>query len=235
MSENLKQIREEIDAIDDAMHDLLIRRASLVDTIRATKKKDGAPTVQPAREAEVMQRLLGRHTGNFPPLAVFSMWRELFSASALQQADLSVGVSKDVEDTHFVRNYFGCDMPLHFNMEDETLADDLLQDKQNFIVVPAILENTFWAKFMMNRKDIFMVGAFPYLETNRKTCFVLSKNEFKPSSKDRTLVLTLSENGDFGLKTFEGFLSEESDEIKALEKDYTTRILGGYPVMPDTQ
>ncbi|MBI1300343.1 MAG: hypothetical protein GC137_01665 [Alphaproteobacteria bacterium] len=235
MPENLKNIREEIDAIDDAMHDLLMRRASLVDKIRETKKKDGMPTVQPAREAQVMQRLLARHKGSFPALAVFAMWRELFSASALQQADLSVGVSKDVEEKHLVRNYFGCDMPIHLDMDAEILANNLLQDKHNFIVVSDILKYKFWAQFMMNHKDIFMVGAFPYLAADHKTCFVLSKNEFKPSSQDCTIVLTLSESGEYGLETFDGFLTTESAEIKNLEKDYTIRILGGYPVMPDKQ
>jgi chorismate mutase len=48
-SDNLELLRCEIDAIDDAVHDLLIRRAETVRRIGALKRPRGAAAAPPRR------------------------------------------------------------------------------------------------------------------------------------------------------------------------------------------
>ncbi|MFM7416430.1 MAG: chorismate mutase, partial [Alphaproteobacteria bacterium] len=60
----LQALRAEIDALDDAMHDLLMRRAGVVARMAASRAKVGAGSpLRPGREAAVLRRLLARHSG----------------------------------------------------------------------------------------------------------------------------------------------------------------------------
>jgi len=62
MPPDLQSLRREIDAIDDAIHDLLMQRARVVGGVLAAKGKGGA-VFQPAREADILLRLAARHRG----------------------------------------------------------------------------------------------------------------------------------------------------------------------------
>ena len=75
----LDDLRREIDEIDDEMHDLLMRRTTVVDAIGALKKSDGVPAIRPGREATILRRLITRHEGKFPRALVVRIWREILS------------------------------------------------------------------------------------------------------------------------------------------------------------
>lgn len=89
-SDTLKDLRSEIDLIDDALHDLLVRRSAVADRIAAAK--NGSGIVVPGREAQVLRRLLARHVGSFPKPVLVRVWRELFSAQVGLHARLSLAV-----------------------------------------------------------------------------------------------------------------------------------------------
>ncbi|HYZ32124.1 MAG TPA: chorismate mutase, partial [Crenalkalicoccus sp.] len=59
----LAALRAEIDTLDDALHDLLMRRAGVVARLAASRAKGDAPALRPGREAAVLRRLLARHAG----------------------------------------------------------------------------------------------------------------------------------------------------------------------------
>jgi len=93
----LARLRREIDAIDDAIQDLIVERTALVEKIGKSKARDGGRILRPAREATVLRRLVARHTGRFPAPALIRMWRELMAASAGLQAPLSLAVYMPAE------------------------------------------------------------------------------------------------------------------------------------------
>lgn len=86
----LDTLRQEIDRIDDAIHDLIMDRTALVERIRAAKG-DGV-VLRPAREAAILRRLMDRHEGHFPAASVVRIWREIISALTALQAPLSLSV-----------------------------------------------------------------------------------------------------------------------------------------------
>ena len=88
---NLADLRERIDDIDDAIHDLLMRRSALVEEIAAVKREDGV-VMRPGREAQVIRRLLRRHGGAFPHGILVRIWREIISACTSLQEPLAVAV-----------------------------------------------------------------------------------------------------------------------------------------------
>ncbi len=61
----LADLRKEIDRIDKAMHQLLMERGEIIDRLIAVKRSQetGTSAFRPAREAEMMRRLVKRHKG----------------------------------------------------------------------------------------------------------------------------------------------------------------------------
>lgn len=87
---NLDALRREIDAIDDAILDLLNRRAELVMEVGQVKTAEKRDFHVPNREREIYERLLARNTGPFPAEAVKSVFREIISASLALEAPMKV-------------------------------------------------------------------------------------------------------------------------------------------------
>lgn len=110
----LEQLRREIDRIDDQLHDLLMRRTGLVGQIAAAKT-DRKVTLRPGREAQILRRLVGRHAGEFPKLALVRIWREIVGALTGLQAPLHIAVHAAGRSTaaiELTRNHFGVVAPL---------------------------------------------------------------------------------------------------------------------------
>src|SRR5260370_13417752 len=78
---DLKGLRRRLDEIDDKLQDLLIDRAQIVSLVGASKKDGNRPAYQPAREAEIIHRLVGRHRGAFPVATLVRMWRGMVGAT----------------------------------------------------------------------------------------------------------------------------------------------------------
>ncbi len=88
---NLEAVRRDIDAIDDAIHDLLIKRTALVETVRSLKANDRIK-IRPAREAEIVYRLIARHHGPFPRRELVAIWRLIITATLSFEGSFSVAV-----------------------------------------------------------------------------------------------------------------------------------------------
>ena len=110
----LEQLRREIDRIDDQLHDLVMKRATLVSGIAAAKA-EGRVTLRPGREAQILRRLVGRHSGTFPKLALVRIWREIMGALTGLQGPFNVAVHAAGRSTaaiELARNHFGVVAPL---------------------------------------------------------------------------------------------------------------------------
>ncbi|MDO8605561.1 MAG: chorismate mutase [Phaeospirillum sp.] len=112
---NLELLRREIDRIDDSIHDLLMQRSAVVESIAAAKPA-GRVTLRPGREAAILRRLLGRHRGLFPKMALVRIWREIMGALVALQGPFMVAVhaaGRSTSAIEMARNHFGLVAPLH--------------------------------------------------------------------------------------------------------------------------
>src|SRR5262249_21184070 len=83
----LADLRREIDRIDASMHELLIERAETIDQLIAVKKtEETGSAFRPAREAEMMRRLVRRHHGSLPLDTAESIWRVIISTFTYVQS-----------------------------------------------------------------------------------------------------------------------------------------------------
>jgi chorismate mutase len=90
-SPSLADLRRDIDRIDEAMHRLLIERGEIIDRLIAIKRsQDSGSAFRPAREAEMMRRLVERHRGILPLDTVESIWRVIISTFTFVQAPFAV-------------------------------------------------------------------------------------------------------------------------------------------------
>ncbi|MEX2628543.1 MAG: chorismate mutase [Tistlia sp.] len=107
----LDALRREIDEIDDAIQELLIRRTEVSRRVGMTKGPN-ASALRPAREAAVLRRLVARHRGSLPRAVLVRLWREIFSASLAQQISLKVAVGGGAKLAQLAREQFGVLTPI---------------------------------------------------------------------------------------------------------------------------
>lgn len=120
----LESLRREIDAVDDAIDELIIRRTQLVEEVRVIKR--GWPIkIQPSREAAMIRRLLERHRGPFPKRDLVAIWRQLIVATLSFEGPFAVAVLVTPGEQAYwdlARDHFGMFAPMH---RETTVADVL--------------------------------------------------------------------------------------------------------------
>tara|TARA_B100001989_G_C24549077_1_gene472970 strand:+ start:1718 stop:2572 length:855 start_codon:yes stop_codon:yes gene_type:complete len=197
MSKTLSEIREEIDAIDNNVHDLLMRRADLVNSVASAKKKEGLQIVQPAREAAMIRRLLKRHTGPLPKSTIIGIWRELVGAVALLQSGMTVSVVEEQKDSRgweLAKGYFGSAVPMKRVGNTAEAITSVLEDDTSFAVMPWPVqgEDMPWWGHLFVQKELSIITALPYgaesLELSNEKALILSKIEFMDSGNDISLI-----------------------------------------------
>ena len=111
----LETVRQEIDAIDDAIDELIIRRTEMVEKVRVIKR--GWPIkIQPSREAAMIRRLLARHRGPFPKQDLVAIWRQLIVATLSFEGPFAVAVLVLPGEHAYwdlARDHFGMFAPMH--------------------------------------------------------------------------------------------------------------------------
>ena len=139
---SLANLRKEIDRIDEAMHQLLMERAGIIDRLIAVKRNDdsGASAFRPAREAEMMRRLVKRHKGILPLDTVESIWRVIISTFTYVQAPFSVHADLSAGDALMrdsARFHFGFTVPFVPHMGAAGVVAAVSDSKGDLGLVPA--------------------------------------------------------------------------------------------------
>jgi chorismate mutase/prephenate dehydratase len=113
---DLEQLRRRIDEIDDRLQDLLIERIDIVSRVGAHKRGNGGVTAyQPAREAEIVRRLVARNHGLLPSATLVRMWRELLAATVRLQGAFTIAIYAPPEAPglwDIARDHYGSHSPL---------------------------------------------------------------------------------------------------------------------------
>lgn len=202
MTNTLNEIRQKIDAIDNNVHDLLMERAALVSSVAAAKKKDGMQIVQPAREARLMRRLLGRHHGPLPKDTIVRIWRELIGSVQLLQTGLNVAVSADENADRYwdmAKNYFGSAVPMQKVQGYQNAVAAVRDGDVSFAVLPwpEFDGGSPWWANLLNRNGadtLSIVCSLPYCDeimvesSDLRRAVVISQIEFLPSDDDITFI-----------------------------------------------
>jgi chorismate mutase len=139
---SLDDLRKEIDRIDEAMHNLLMERAEIIDRLIAVKRsQETGSAFRPAREAEMMRRLVKRHKGILPLDTAESIWRVIISTFTYVQAPFAVHADLSAGDALMrdsARFHFGFTVPFVPHMGASGVVAAVSSSKGDLGLVPAI-------------------------------------------------------------------------------------------------
>ncbi len=138
----LADLRKEVDRIDEAMHQLLIERGEIIDRLIAVKRSQdtGTSAFRPAREAQMMRRLVDRHKGILPLDTVESIWRVIISTFTYVQAPFSVHADLTAGDALMrdsARFHFGFTVPFVPHMGAAGVVAAVSESQGDLGLVPA--------------------------------------------------------------------------------------------------
>ena len=137
----LPELRVEIDRIDGEMHGLLIKRGEIIDRLIAVKKtEETGSAFRPAREADMMRRLVKRHPGNLPFDTVESIWRVIISTFTYVQAPFAVHADLSAGDALMrdsARFHFGFTVPFVPHIGASSVVEAVSESRGDLGLIPA--------------------------------------------------------------------------------------------------
>ena len=164
----LADLRREIDRIDAAMHRLLMERGEIIDTLIATKKTaESGSAFRPAREADMMRRLVERHRGILPLDTAEGIWRVIIATFTYVQApfsvhaDLSAG-EPAMRDT--ARFHFGFTVPFVTHMGAAGVVAAVAASRGDLGLVPAMAAKNAWWTALEADAAPKIIARLPFVE-----------------------------------------------------------------------
>ncbi len=209
----LLALRAELDRLDDAVHDLLMRRAEVVGRVASLGVKGSVP-LRPGREASIIRRLLARHAGKLPMVGIVRIWRELICASTALQRPLLITVCELDEDRATLaaaREHFGALTPLRMHRSAAQAVRDVSSGAATAAVLPMPAEEeapgaAWWTALLHGRTEaprprdggtddsrIHVVARLPFWAPRpegapKVQALVVSAAPPDPSGQDRSLL-----------------------------------------------
>jgi chorismate mutase len=200
-SKELDAIRQKIDELDTRIHDTLKERAELVLKIGEEKRKNNIEIVQPAREAQMIRRLLSKHKGALPEMAVVRIWRELVGAVCLLQTGLKVAVAEDgqnLDSWDLAKDYFGSCLPMQRTPSALSAIGQVREGKVNFAVVPwpQDQDNQPWWDYLASDSEtpLQVIVRLPHGDDPSETspnyrALVVAQAGFEESGEDNSFLM----------------------------------------------
>jgi len=196
----LAKVRAEIDRIDDAIHDLMMRRTELAGTVRAAKSRASFAGYSPGREAQILRRLVMRHRGSFPTAVLVRIWREMMSAMLRLQGPFAVAVYAP-EDRHWywdhARDHFGSGTPMTGHQAVRSVVNAVLEDRAAVGVLPVPEEgerDPWWPALVTHSlRDVSIVARIPFASagdgrSDAAGALVIASATPEPTGDDRSIL-----------------------------------------------
>ncbi len=165
----LDLLRQDIDAIDTAIHDLIVKRGTIVEDIRKIKKRSG-PALRPGREATILRRLAAKHQGAFPLPALVCLWREMMGGFTHMQQPFSAAVcTQDGSGgDRLARDHFGSMTPLVAMPSAAACVRAVAEGTADVAILPVPAEGepeVWWPLLMSNdKKTPQVVARLPFVQ-----------------------------------------------------------------------
>jgi chorismate mutase len=199
---SLGDLRAELDRLDDATHDLLMQRAAVVARIAVLGAQGRKVPFRPGREAEIIRRLLARHSGRLPRRALPRLWRELFAATTSMQGSFVITVCEPDPPGGYAacaREHFGALTPLRVHRSPAQAIAEVSAGAATAAVLPLPVEEeparAAWWTALLHRDEprIHIVARLPFWAPRSEgapqvQAMVVAAAAPDASSRDRSLL-----------------------------------------------
>jgi chorismate mutase len=195
----LADLRAELDRLDDGIHDLLMQRAGVVARVAEVGGK-GRVALRPGREAEIIRRLLRRHSGKLPRRVLPRLWRELLAATTSMQQNHVITVCETDPGgvtVQCAREHFGALTPLRVHGSPPQAIAEVSAGNATAAVLPMPTEEELspWWTALLHRDEprIHVVARLPFWAPRPEgapqvQALVVAAVAPDPSSRDRSLI-----------------------------------------------
>jgi chorismate mutase / prephenate dehydratase len=162
----LNALRREIDEIDTALHELLMRRAKVVENVGRVKGRSNTAVFAPGREAMVARKLLARHGGKFPRQSLLRIWREMIPAFSSMQAPFPVAVYAAPDNQRcwdLARDHFGSYVPMTCYDNAAVVIERVASGQDVVGILPAPVDgDTAWWRLLNHKDRPCVVSSLPF-------------------------------------------------------------------------
>lgn len=160
----LNEVRAELDALDDELHRVLMRRAAVVHRLRESGAKPAGTTLRPGREAAILRRLLAAHAGPMPAAALVRIWREILAASIGLQGGFTVALPQDAALARLAAEHFGQATPLRPHASPGGALESVTSGEAAIAVMPWPREGdaeAWWPR--LDAQRLHVIARLPFL------------------------------------------------------------------------
>ena len=225
----LDDLRREIDGIDEALHDLLMRRVEIGRQVADAKGSDRGPYFRPGREAQIIRRLVARNESclNIPTL--IRVWREILSANLNMQIHVRAAVylAEGAETVcDLARDHFGIMATIERMNTSEAVLTAVTDGSATLGVLPGfpMTSARWWPQLIPDRTGLAtprIIARLPFYETGTSPgingftgdAVIVAEQEPEASGDDKTLFAVRKGLG------VAGEVIDESDDYQLIELD----------------
>jgi chorismate mutase len=200
---DLEILRRRIDEIDDRLQDLLIERMAIVSRVADHKQRSGgvAPH-QPAREAEILRRLVARNSGGLPAASLVRIWRELLAATTRTQGAFTIAVYVPPAGPGFwdiARDHYGSHTPMLAFGSATQVIRAVAEGRATVGVLPMPQEeeaDPWWRHLLSTREAApHVISRLPFggrgnARSDSGDALAIGRGAQLPTGRDRTLIAT---------------------------------------------
>ena len=214
----LQSLRQEIDAIDRNLHELIMRRTEIVKGVREAKQ--GAKVmIRPTREAEILYRLTAEHKGGFPKRELGRIWRELIVATLSFEGPFSVAVFEPDKETGYgdlARDQYGSFTTLTRHSSARAVVEAVREQIATLGILPFPhrLSEEAWWRFLVSEapETPKIIARLPFIpDSNIRNqdleALVICPVEQEETGRDKTFLAVEAEE-EIGYPIIETALSQ---------------------------
>ena len=199
--EDLADVRARIDKVDDALLQKLVERAGLIEAVQAFKAKGGegqSNAMRPARETQMLKRLIAKADGQIPAELILRLWRELVGWATQKQTVMKVHICapRDVVALwDSTRAHFGGFAEIETHDVMHTVLEALEKSPQDVAVLPAGAHDiSAWLGVLMaeGSPQAKIAGCLPLIG-RAPEAYVLGTMGIEPTGDDRSLIYVVAD------------------------------------------
>jgi len=158
-NDDLKEVRSEIDQLDEKIQELISSRARLAFRVRASKGdfKNAVEYYRPEREAQVLRKVIERNKGPLSDSEMTRLFREIMSACLAQQEPLKIAYlgPEGTFTQQAVNRHFGHSVLALSHPSIDGVFEQVQRSEADFGVIP--VENSSQG-IVSHTLDMFLVS-----------------------------------------------------------------------------
>lgn len=198
----LQELRRRLDDIDDRLQDLLSQRFDVVLQIAAEKRSGSLAPHQPAREAEILRRLVARNRPPLPVGTLVRIWRELLAGTTRLQGGFAVAVYTPPETPGYwdlARDHYGSHTPMLAFQSPHTVIRAVSEGQAAIGVLPVPEDedpDPWWRHLVSPDEQVpRVIARLPFgprgnARTDHREALAIGHSAPLPTGSDRTLFAT---------------------------------------------